>query len=229
MGGIGKRAAVGVGGVIVGAVLASTLFVGIAIGGGVGFVDVSPSHPFSTEINAIADAGITTGFQDGTYRPGEPVTRQAMAAFMLRGFARVAFDDGQETLSGGGFTTFATVDVTAGATGGGTGNVLLTSTADVFANDGTNCPCLLTLRIRNVTGAATGTERIVTLQAQEDETGGTATSLSSQALFAVGAGTTTFDVQAQLSDSDAEVFVTGDLSAVYIPFDGDGTPADLEL
>ena len=54
------------------------------------FHDVPLDHPFHSEIDAIAKAGITAGFRDGGYHPNDPVTRQAMAAFMQRGFGRVA-------------------------------------------------------------------------------------------------------------------------------------------
>lgn len=48
------------------------------------FVDVSPLTPFAMEITWLADRGVTTGWEDGTYRPYQPVTRDAMAAFMYR-------------------------------------------------------------------------------------------------------------------------------------------------
>ena len=48
------------------------------------FTDVPITHEFCSEIQWMKDAGISTGFTDGTYRPANDVTRQAMAAFMLR-------------------------------------------------------------------------------------------------------------------------------------------------
>jgi|GEM_PF-4853617 len=48
------------------------------------FTDVPDNLMFSKEINWIHDAGITTGWPDGTYRPGEPIHRDAMAAFIHR-------------------------------------------------------------------------------------------------------------------------------------------------
>ncbi|MEO6351071.1 MAG: S-layer homology domain-containing protein [Candidatus Limnocylindrales bacterium] len=48
------------------------------------FSDVPDSNPFHNDIDWVAQYGITTGFGDGTYRPGQAVTRQAMAAFMHR-------------------------------------------------------------------------------------------------------------------------------------------------
>jgi hypothetical protein len=49
-----------------------------------GFSDVGPDHAFADEIFWMASSGVTTGFTDGTFRPGDSVTRQAMSAFMQR-------------------------------------------------------------------------------------------------------------------------------------------------
>ena len=52
------------------------------------FIDVPTTHPFFREIEWLAARGVTTGTQqaDGTVRfaPGDPVSRQAMAAFLYR-------------------------------------------------------------------------------------------------------------------------------------------------
>lgn len=48
------------------------------------FRDVAMSHPFCGEITWLASTGITTGWPDGTFRPGSPVSRAAMAAFLYR-------------------------------------------------------------------------------------------------------------------------------------------------
>lgn len=48
------------------------------------FSDVPTSHQFYDEIEWMADVGVTTGFPDGTYRPTQPVSRQAMSAFLAR-------------------------------------------------------------------------------------------------------------------------------------------------
>jgi hypothetical protein len=53
--------------------------------GGVGaFPDVPADHGFCTEIEWLVDEGITTGYDDGTFRPTTPVDRQSMAAFLYR-------------------------------------------------------------------------------------------------------------------------------------------------
>lgn len=48
------------------------------------FTDVTPGTSFYTEIMWLADQGVSTGWTDGTFRPFQPVTRDAMAAFMYR-------------------------------------------------------------------------------------------------------------------------------------------------
>ncbi|MCC5952063.1 MAG: S-layer homology domain-containing protein [Acidimicrobiia bacterium] len=48
------------------------------------FTDVGPGHPFETEIGWMVDAGLATGFPDGSFRPTVAVSRQATAAFLFR-------------------------------------------------------------------------------------------------------------------------------------------------
>ena len=48
------------------------------------FPDVGPAHPFVTEIGWLVDEGISEGYDDGTFRPGAAITRQAMSAFLHR-------------------------------------------------------------------------------------------------------------------------------------------------
>jgi len=56
-----------------------------------GFSDVPDGHPFELEVAWAAAQGVVGGFPDGTFRPGQAVTRQAMAAF-LYGLADGASD-----------------------------------------------------------------------------------------------------------------------------------------
>jgi len=49
------------------------------------FSDVDPSHWAYLYIEAIAGAGLTGGYPDGTYRPENRVTRSEMAVFLLNG------------------------------------------------------------------------------------------------------------------------------------------------
>jgi hypothetical protein len=68
-----------------GAAILSTSTFGVASAGGGGmFSDVPVDHPFFWDIQWLAATGISTGYDDGTFRPDEPVSRQAMAAFLHR-------------------------------------------------------------------------------------------------------------------------------------------------
>jgi hypothetical protein len=48
------------------------------------FSDVAGSHPFCWEIGWMSEAGITTGFPGGIYKPNDAVKRQSMSAFLYR-------------------------------------------------------------------------------------------------------------------------------------------------
>ena len=48
------------------------------------FTDVKEGDPFYKEIIWFQQQGITTGWPDKTFRPHDPVSREAMAAFFYR-------------------------------------------------------------------------------------------------------------------------------------------------
>jgi phage replication-related protein YjqB (UPF0714/DUF867 family) len=48
------------------------------------FVDVQPDHPHGGGIAFVADAEVTRGYPDGSFRPAGVVTRGQMAAFLTR-------------------------------------------------------------------------------------------------------------------------------------------------
>lgn len=48
------------------------------------FTDVGVDHTFREAIEWLVDVGIAHGYEDGTFRPGDRTTRQAMAAFLRR-------------------------------------------------------------------------------------------------------------------------------------------------
>lgn len=56
------------------------------------FADVGLDYKFYSEIEWMAQAGITGGYSDGTFRPGDTVTRDAMAAFLYRVAGSPSFD-----------------------------------------------------------------------------------------------------------------------------------------
>jgi len=55
------------------------------------FTDITPTTQFYKEMAWMKATGISTGYDDGTYRPWQPVNRDAMAAFMYRLAGQPAF------------------------------------------------------------------------------------------------------------------------------------------
>jgi hypothetical protein len=51
---------------------------------GAAFVDVAANHPFYTEIGKLSARGVTLGCGNGNYCPDQVVSREQMAAFILR-------------------------------------------------------------------------------------------------------------------------------------------------
>ncbi|MDO4916280.1 MAG: S8 family serine peptidase [Rothia sp. (in: high G+C Gram-positive bacteria)] len=51
---------------------------------GTRFVDVKAETPFAKEISWLAEQNITNGWDEGTFRPTQPIKRDAMAAFLYR-------------------------------------------------------------------------------------------------------------------------------------------------
>lgn len=54
--------------------------------------DIAPGYQFCTHITWLVDNGITVGYDNGTYRPTNPVTRGAMSAFLKRLDATITRD-----------------------------------------------------------------------------------------------------------------------------------------
>lgn len=195
---------------------------GTAVAGG-SFADVAPEDPFYGEIEAIADAGITTGYGDGTYRPGASVSRGAMAAFMGRGFSRASgasgtLTDPQDTFTYG----IAGTQVTAGAASGSGGYVVVTGHASMNSR-GPNCPCAIDVSV-------TDGEETSTVQRQsgdEDEESGVSgvdVSAGATHVFSLDAGETEYyTVRASTYTAGTDQKdVVGELTAIYVPFDGSG-------
>jgi hypothetical protein len=49
-----------------------------------GFSDVPNDHVYAREIAFVAHAGIASGYLDGTFKPENQITRQAVAAWICR-------------------------------------------------------------------------------------------------------------------------------------------------
>jgi hypothetical protein len=51
---------------------------------GINFADVPPTDPFYTDIGKLSARGVTLGCGNGNFCPNDPVTREQMAAFIMR-------------------------------------------------------------------------------------------------------------------------------------------------
>jgi hypothetical protein len=128
---------------VVGATIAISLLVGPVTAWAIhDFDDVPDSNPFHDEISWMADTNITTGFPDGTFHPADPVTRQAMSAFMERlynlqaGLNSVATGTDGGGITGGGFTNITGAAATVTIPAGTIGRVIGTFSAEVNCQDG---------------------------------------------------------------------------------------------
>ena len=191
------------------------------------FTDVPTNHPFHKEIGAVADAGIAQGFGDGTYKPSNNVTRQAMAAFLERGVSRGGHDSDGATLGNNPglplYAVVANVGLDAGAAGAGsTGFVLLVGSVSASTSSPAACPCLLQV-VLSVNGEpADGTE--ISLPGVADEQGWSRVAGTIQTMLPIGGDqSAAYQLSVLLSDSNVgSVSVDGRLSAVYIPLGPDG-------
>jgi hypothetical protein len=211
------------------------------------FPDVPAGNPFHSQIDAIAEAGITAGFSDGTYRPSDPVTRQSMAAFMHRGFGRVGLvvgtapETAQVTVSAATTTPAVNANVPVrqllvtvpGASNSFSPNQLVhlqgrVTLSGVGATNG--CPCTFRAAIVDTT---TNSVSFVQEQTFEGETGmleGTYSTLpysfAVEALFAAPPGNRIYELRVGLTQrrsttanaANFPISNASSLSAMTFPF-----------
>jgi hypothetical protein len=208
-------------------VLAATAAVGLLAAAGAAvastgtFTDVPTTHPFRTEIMAIASGGIAEGYPDGRYRPTLPVSRQTMAAFLVRGLGRAAHQSGAVTATGTTDRTIATVTLEHAASG----YVVLNGATSAAIDADHLCPCLVETRL------ASGASRSPASQDElgnEEHPGGevVAATANTWVVPVHGAGTSTFSLLGRRVNATSGSPVTtfdGSLTAQFVPFDGGGT------
>lgn len=201
--------------------VAVTVAVPTAVWATTTFNDVPSSSPFYKDITAVAGAGITNGFADGGFHPSDPVTRQAMAAFTHRAGGRIAEGGGVVNLQANQAATVGTATMDAGGSTSGTGFVHLLGSVYAHAPSTQFCPCQVTLELwQGATRVGVGSATVPTQSNYNnplDQSGGV------QAVVSLAAGTRqTYRLSATLNNS-SPVEVTGDLTATYEPFSGNGT------
>jgi hypothetical protein len=207
------------------------------------FPDVPTSNPFHNDIDAIAEAGITAGFGDGGFHPTDAVSRQAMAAFLHRGFGRVG-------LEVGGAPDNSSITVPANSTASSNVQVRqLTITVPGASNSffprqlihlqgrvqlltgmGTTkgCPCEFAAVIRDVTTNTASAPQYQTFESASADP--LHYSFDVEALFSAPAGSRGFVLEVQVvnrvNTTNLAVFnvaTATSLSAMTFPFGPDGT------
>lgn len=191
------------------------------------FSDVPSNHPFHDEISAVADAGIARGFSGGTYRPGDPVTRQAMAAFLERGLGRVGYASNSGSIGNAdGYSMedmIASVGVDAGSAGAGTnGFALVSASVEAATTDTGYCPCRIVFEI-NVDGIPSEST-VIQLEGAPDDSAKASEAGSLQSVFLMeGDQSASFAVTARLDDSDVpSISIDANISVLWVPFGPDG-------
>lgn len=120
------------------------------------FTDVRPESEFAEHISNVQEAGIASGFPDGSFHPRDNLNRQQAAAWIDRSTGRVAIDwFGENTTvshldSANPSATVAEVEATSVAAGDGVGYVTLHGAVggvDGQADD--TCPCVVNVYVRD--------------------------------------------------------------------------------
>ena len=197
------------------------------------YTDVPDASPFHGDIAAIKRAGITGGKTCAppgtppTYCPGEPITREAMAAFVHRGFGRVAFQQGVETaLGNAAYTDLATVVLESDGIPGGTGFVVLEADVTAIITSTAGCPCMAAFHLAGF-GGLTSSQRYLTLDSLTS--GGTVSGfgIESLSLSWVVPVDTAVDhlvtVRGRIAGGTGTIEAYADLTAQWVPFGSTGT------
>lgn len=178
------------------------------------FSDVPTAHQFHSQISAIKGAGITTGCGVGLYCPDDLVRRDAMAAFMHRGFGRVA--QGEWFIGVPTVETAATVTstITTGVAAGSSGNGFLKTDASVqiYSDCDSLYRVLLYLQGYGYMGSDGAYQTVYT---------GEFAALHLTGAAPAGTGAKTVEVRIFGGCGAAES--VGDVTTTYLPFGSTGT------
>jgi hypothetical protein len=193
------------------------------------FTDVPDSNPFHGDIAAISGAGITSGKTcvppgaPPTYCPSEGITREAMAAFVHRGFGRTAFNFGAEADIPDTGRDLAVVTIQVGGVAGNTQFVKLDGVVTTYAGGGSGCPCTGRYFITQDGGGVVSFLRYNTND--DDELAFAGLDIETGAVSAVvavpTASTQTFRIFGDRV-AGGQINGYGDLTAVTVPFGSTG-------
>jgi len=204
---------------------------GVAYGSHI-FGDVPDSHAFHDEIGALFDAGVATGFTGSNcngvpggspcYKPAEGITRGQMAFQLTQGLGRINFDDQTTNDPADGTNVIAEAAMTGAGASGSSGFVRIDANASV-GGVAAQCPCRLTIEIRDVNSNTVLHTQTATADSAEDCIVGTI--CLSASTFAVrtlaGHVSNSYQARARLSTvgNNTGFGVSSHVVVEYIPFD----------
>jgi hypothetical protein len=198
------------------------------------FTDVPDASPFHDSISAVKTAGITGGKTcvppgtPPTFCPEETIVRQAMAAFLHRGLARVATGERLRVnvldLTG----SYQDVAVLTIEVGGVPGETQFVQVDGVLATttDGTGCPCTTGMNVTQ-DGSTTGSTLLQQVTNGTDLVEGRndQTATYSGVFPVESGGTYSFRLQARRQPTTGftgTVAAYGSLTAITAPFGANG-------
>jgi hypothetical protein len=150
--------------VIVSAVVAAVVGVGASAMANHVFRDVPTNHAFHDEIGSVSEAGIATGFSNGTFGPAQAVTRGQFAAWTSRSAGRVEGISAQTNLTladhNNTWVTIGYTRITPGAVAPA-GRLFGSATGEFYTINPGSCPCYVGVKVvAEVQGGATASEQL---------------------------------------------------------------------
>jgi hypothetical protein len=197
-----------------------------------GFDDVPSEGQFAESISRVQEAGIATGFPDGSFRPTNSLNRQQGAAWLDRASSRVGLDInggvaiGPTLSAANPSAVTSTVEMTSPAASGGSGWVTIQGGVGGVSTDGAStCPCPIDITVEDEAGTVVGRGRLVALS---DPTGAAFVVSPILAVVPIDGGEThSYRIVAELIDTTDTVLVGGAAYASYSPM-AEGEPAQAE-
>ncbi len=176
---------------------------------------------------ATTDAGCL-GPVTGQFRPNQNVRKSTLASALTACSSRVGTATSSTNDPADGANVATSLPFVAGGTGGRTGYVLVLGQASMSGDETADCPCRLTIEVRNVeTSTTVGTVTNVIGPDEDCIVGLTCGTVSTNGLFDATGSTNgnTFQAIARLSTvgDNTGYTVTSRVTALYVPFGPDPT------
>jgi hypothetical protein len=131
------------------------------------FTDVPNSNPFHGNISRLVETGITAGCGATTFCPKAAVTREQMAAFLVRGLGNASASYNELALTDWATTYVADLTIRAGGARGGSGFITVTGDLSALVYEPGLCPCGIEIGIDQLDGP--GTSPQMTFLVTDDE------------------------------------------------------------